>query len=391
MNPELRFKDQDGKDFPDWEEKKLSDVYKRIRNAFVGTATPYYVDYGHFYLESNNVKDGKINRNSEIFINDFFYEKQKEKWLHTGDIVMVQSGHVGHTAVIPNELDNTAAHALIMITNPYEEINPYYINYYFQTNDAKRKIDNITKGNTIKHILASDVKKFNMDFCNVEEQEKVAKLLGDIDKKIESQAILVEKLKNTKDAMLVKMFPQGDSKVPEIRFDGFSGDWEEKKIGNILKICHGKDYKHLVDGNVPVYGTGGIMTYVNEYLCDWPCVCIGRKGTIDKPQYIDSPFWCVDTLFYSKPYENNSPLFQYYLFHNIKWNSYNAATGVPSLNGNVIEKITIKVPEYDEQEKIGDFFVNLDKEIEINQKKYEKLCDVKKALLHKMFPTKGDE
>ena len=94
----------------DWEQRKLEDIYGSIGNAYVGTATPYYVEQGHFYLESNNIKDGQINHNSEIFINDEFYEKQKDKWLHTGDMVMVQSGHVGHAAVIPEELDNTAAH-----------------------------------------------------------------------------------------------------------------------------------------------------------------------------------------------------------------------------------------------------------------------------------------
>ena len=141
----------------DWEQRKLGDIYGSIGNAFVGTATPYYAEQGHFYLESNNVKDGQINHNSEIFINDEFYEKQKDKWLHTGDMVMVQSGHVGHAAVIPEELDNTAAHALIMFRIPKEKIEPYFLNYEYQTNKAKKKIENITTGNTIKHILASDM------------------------------------------------------------------------------------------------------------------------------------------------------------------------------------------------------------------------------------------
>ena len=111
----------------DWEQRKLSDIYKDIGNAFVGTATPYYVEEGHFYLESNNIKDGLINHNTEVFINDVFYENQKDKWLHTGDMVMVQSGHVGHAAVIPKELDCSAAHALIMFRNPKVEIEPYFI------------------------------------------------------------------------------------------------------------------------------------------------------------------------------------------------------------------------------------------------------------------------
>ena len=146
-----------------WEQRKLGEIYGLIGNAFVGTATPYYVEQGHFYLESNNVKDGQINYNSEIFINDEFYEKQKDKWLHIGDMVMVQSGHVGHAAVIPEELDNTAAHALIMFRNPKEEIEPYFLNYEYQTDKAKKKIENITTGNTIKHILASDMQEFVVD------------------------------------------------------------------------------------------------------------------------------------------------------------------------------------------------------------------------------------
>lgn len=164
-----------------WEQRKLGDIYGSIGNAFVGTATPYYAEQGHFYLESNNVKDGQINHNSEIFINDEFYEKQKDKWLHTGDMVMVQSGHVGHAAVIPEELDNTAAHALIMFRNPKEKIEPYFLNYEYQTDKAKKKIENITTGNTIKHILASDMQEFVVDVPKYEEQKVIAGYFCNID------------------------------------------------------------------------------------------------------------------------------------------------------------------------------------------------------------------
>ena len=164
-----------------WEQRKLSDIYASIGNAFVGTATPYYVESGHFYLESNNIKDGQINHNSEIFINDEFYEKQKDKWLHTGDMVMVQSGHVGHAAVIPEELDNSAAHALIMFRHPKEKIEPYFLNYQYQTNKSKKKIEEITTGNTIKHILASDMQEFVVDITNYDEQKKIGSYFQKLD------------------------------------------------------------------------------------------------------------------------------------------------------------------------------------------------------------------
>ena len=164
-----------------WEQRKLSDIYKDIGNAFVGTATPYYVDEGHFYLESNNIKDGQINHNTEVFINDEFYERQKDKWLHTGDMVMVQSGHVGHAAVIPEELDCSAAHALIMFRNLKVEIEPYFLNYQYQTTKSKKKIENITTGNTIKHILASEMQEFVVDVATYGEQEKIAGFFRNLD------------------------------------------------------------------------------------------------------------------------------------------------------------------------------------------------------------------
>ena len=206
---------RDGKNVPEirfsgfteaWEQRKLSEIYQNIGNAFVGTATPYYVEHGHFYLESNNIKDGQINHNSEIFINDEFYERQKDKWLHTGDMVMVQSGHVGHTAVIPEELDNSAAHALIMFRNPKVEIDPYFLNYQYQTNKSKKKIENITTGNTIKHILASDMQEFTVDTPKIEEQQHIARYFLELDHLITLHQREVEKLQNIKKSCLEKMF-----------------------------------------------------------------------------------------------------------------------------------------------------------------------------------------
>ncbi len=164
-----------------WEQRKLGSIFRTIGNAFVGTATPYYVEDGHFYLESNNIKDGQINRNVEVFINDEFYEKQKDKWLRAGDLVMVQSGHVGHSAVIPEELDKTAAHALIMFKNQVGKNDPYFLSFQFQTTKAKMKIENITTGNTVKHILASDMQEFAVDVPSFDEQASIARLFLQLD------------------------------------------------------------------------------------------------------------------------------------------------------------------------------------------------------------------
>ena len=175
----------------------------------------------------------------------------------------------------------------------------------------------------------------------------------------------------------------------EVRFKADDGSehpgWEEILIGDILKICHGKDYKHLSKGNIPVLGTGGVIAFVNKYLCDWECVLIGRKGTIDKPQYMNMPFWSVDTLFYSKPEKNQCVKFQYYLFETINWKVYDESTGVPSLSASTIEKISTLIPCLEEQQKIADCLSAYDEAVQIKKDKLEIWKEIKKGLLQQMF------
>ena len=139
-------------------------------------------------------------------INDEFYEKQKDKWLHTGDVVMVQSGHVGHAAVIPEELDNTAAHALIMFRNPKTNTEPYFMNYQYQTDKSKKKIENITTGNTIKHILASDMQNFVVDVPKYEEQKAIGDYFSTLDRLITLHQRKYNSYKKEKLALLQQVF-----------------------------------------------------------------------------------------------------------------------------------------------------------------------------------------
>lgn len=123
-------------------------------------------------------------------------------------------------------------------------------------------------------------------------------------------------------------------------------DWGVKTLGEVLKIRHGKSQKEVADANgeYPILASGGQIGKAKRYLYNKPSVLIGRKGTIDVPQFMDEPFWTVDTLFYSEILEDNEPKFLYYRFLLIDWYSYNEASGVPSLNAKTIEQIQIPLP-----------------------------------------------
>ena len=179
-------------------------------------------------------------------------------------------------------------------------------------------------------------------------------------------------------------------KAPIIRIKGFNDDWERRKLGELVNVCSGRDYKHLSEGTIPVYGTGGYMLSVNEALSyDEDAIGIGRKGTIDKPYILRAPFWTVDTLFYAIPREEVDLNFAFDIFQNIDWKKKDESTGVPSLSKTAINDIDVLAPIYDEQQVIGQFFSRIDNLITLHQREIDRIVCLRKAMVEKMFPQNG--
>ena len=390
--PTIRFKGYTD----DWEQRKLGDIYGSIGNAFVGTATPYYAEQGHFYLESNNVKDGQINHNSEIFINDEFYEKQKDKWLHTGDMVMVQSGHVGHAAVIPEELDNTAAHALIMFRNPKEEIEPYFLNYEYQTDKTKRKIENITTGNTIKHILASDMQEFIVDVPKYEEQKEIAGYFCSLD-----YLITLHQCKYNGDQR-IDLFAWELRKVTEL-LKNSSSAMKIGPFGSALK----KEY--FVEEGIKVYAQENAFTgdfsmgdyYITEdkykelKSCElYPGdLVISMMGTIGAcaifPKNAEKGIMNSHLL---RLQFNNEVIPEYimYLLRDsvlIRKQIDRLSVGsiMSGLSSSVVKKLVFPISKLAEQKRIVEYLDSIDHLITLHQHKCEELKNIKKFMLQNMF------
>ena len=207
FSQQLRFKSADGTDFPAWEEKKLITEFPFIRNGFVGVVTDFFTTEidGIKYIEGTNIHDGKISSSINLFVTKEFHNTHKNSQLKENDILMVQSGHVGETAVVPKELENSNCHALIIMSNG-GNCSSKYVNYYFQSNKGKKQLSILTTGSTIKHILASDMQKFICPFPCREEQQKIADCLSSIDSLIQTQQKVVTTWQQRKKALLQQMF-----------------------------------------------------------------------------------------------------------------------------------------------------------------------------------------
>ena len=167
-------------------------------------------------------------------------------------------------------------------------------------------------------------------------------------------------------------------------------DWEVKDIGETLTIKHGKDQKQVesAHGQYPIFGTGGQMGWANDFLYDKPSVLIGRKGSINKPRYINVPFWTVDTLFYSQVHNGYNEKFMFYKFCLIDWTTYNEASGVPSLNARTISNVKISVPKKQEQAAIATILSDMDAEIQALQQRLEKTRDIKQGMMQQLLTGK---
>lgn len=141
-------------------------------------------------------------------------------------------------------------------------------------------------------------------------------------------------------------------------------------LGQLAKIKYGKSKKKVAseDGNIPIYGTGGLMGYANAYLYDKPSVLIGRKGTINKVRYIEEPFWTVDTLFYTEINESLVyPRYFYYMLSQIDLLQYNEGTTIPSLRADTLNRLEFQVPTLEEQEKIVSLMYPVEEKIKNNR------------------------
>ena len=327
---------------------------------------------------------------------------------------MVQSGHVGHAAVIPEELDNTAAHALIMFRNPKEEIEPYFLNYEYQTDKAKKQIENITTGNTIKHILASDMQEFVVDIPKYEEQKVIASYFCNLDNLITLHQRKCEQTKKLKKYMLQKMFPRNGAKVPEIRFDGFTYDWEQRKLNEVAeKICVGFvgtcEKFYTDESGIPMYRTGNLnglslnrddLKYVtNEFhqhnqksQLKAGDILIARHGDSGKAvNYENSEEAnCLNIVIIRPDFKKcnykfltnciNSPECQKHI------KSLSAGSTQAVINTSEIEKLGVVIPaNIDEQNRIARYFSTLDNLITLHQRKCDELKKMKKYMLQNMF------
>ena len=190
-----------------WVKSSLTIFFNQIRNGFVGTASPYYVNQGVSYLQGKNIKKGRIDSSGDLVkISESFHNLQKKSQLQSNDILMVQSGHVGECAVVGDDFSGSNCHALIILS-PREKVDSRFFVYYFYSQIGLSTISRITTGNTIKHILASDLQVMEVMAPTFDEQRYIADCLSALDDQIVAQSQKIDLLRLQKQGLVQQLFP----------------------------------------------------------------------------------------------------------------------------------------------------------------------------------------
>ena len=297
-----------------------------------------------------------------------------------GEAILTAGDGVGVGKVFHYTKGKIGVHQRVYILSGFKDFVGHFLFYYFSTK-FRQRVSKLSAKNSVDSVRYDMIAKMPLIYPERHEQTNISGFLSLLDERISTQSKIIGDLSSLMNGETARLLSQTARLKRKTALDG----WELKKIKDVLTIGSGKDYRHLKSGSIPVLGSGGLMTYVDSFLYEGETVCIGRKGTINKPIFHEGKLWTVDTLFYTYLFKHTFPKYIYYVFKTINWKEYSEASGVPSLSKSTIENIKIPIPSLEEQNAITNYLTAIERKIELEQKLLSEYKRQKIYLLRNLF------
>jgi len=328
-------------------------------------------------------KIGTFGKNPKLFIAQKIFETYKERFPYPlkGDLLFSVIGSIGRVVEYKGENEYFQDSNIVWLQHNGAIVNAFLKQFYSIVEWSG------LEGSTIKHLYNRNILDTKIKLPSQKEQTKIGNYFQQLDILITQHQKKHDKLLTIKKALLEKMFPKQGQAEPEIRFKGFSGEWEEKKVINIAPLQRGFDLpkNKMKKGHYPVVMSNGINGFHYEYKVQGPGVVTGRSGTIGNIHYIVSNYWPHNTALWVTNFNGNEPLYIYYMYLKLDLNRFSTGSGVPTLNRNDVHDKVVRIPKVKEQTQIGMLFNKLDTLITRHQAQLKKLNNIKQACLAKMF------
>jgi len=322
-------------------------------------------------------------------VNEINYHKFQ---LKKDDLIIARTGEtVGVNRLIKENLKAVFNNGLIRIRVDENKLNPLFLYYSFQSSIFRNHINSIARGtSTQPNMRIEALLDYNIEIPDHKTQQRIASILSSLDEAIELNQQINKTLEEMAKAIFKEWFvyfnyPNATSIFQETEIGKIPYGWEVGKLNEVLEIKYGKDHKHLESGEIPVYGSGGIMRYADKALYKFESILIPRKGTLSNLFYINKPFWSVDTMFYTKFKLANSGKYLFHLLQSLNLATLNVGSAVPSLTTEVLNNILIAIPTKEVLLKFEEVVSSLFEQIEQNIVENQSLINLRDNLLPKLM------
>lgn len=333
-----------------------------------------------YLLSCKNIKNGKINiGKSERRINsDQLKLLKKRTRLGKNDVLLTTVGTIGEMSIVEDDASYYDFQRSVGIIKPNPElVDPVFL-YYALKNELPQ-IFSLVKGAVQQCLFLGDIKTIQIDLPDLSTQNRIVSVLRLIDKKIRNNERINENLEQQAQAIYADMF-----------ITNADPTWTKGRLSDLITVKYGKDHKKLEDGSYPVYGSGGIMRYVERPLYDKESVLIPRKGTLNNVLYVNEPFWSVDTMFFT---EMKLPNVAKYVYHFVKSKdlaSLNAGSAVPSMTTDILNAMELLIPDADSLSKFESIVAPMFLTMQQNTQESSKLAEARDALLPRLMSGELD-
>lgn len=375
----------------------LNNLVQRVKVGFVGSIEKYYCnkEHGKLLLRTSNLSGAGIDFNDVKYITEDFYKRNQKSQLKKYDLLIARHGDNGKADIY--EADEPAQALNVVIVEPdFSKISPYLLRYFFELPYVHKQIKGDVGGSVQGVINTKQISDLIIPINHSLNYSKIENTLRILEQKIDNNNKTICELEKMAKTIYDYWFLQFEFPNEEGKPYKTSGgkmvwneelkreipeEWKSGCLEEMIEICNGKDHQNLEVGEIPVYGSGGILRYVNKNLYYGESVLIPRKGTLNNVIYVDEPFWTVDTMFYTKMKKKDSALFVYYTVKLFDFEKLNTGTGVPSMTSSIIYSLKTIIPDENILEAFNSKVCPLYKQIQHNKKENQELTSLRDFLL----------
>ena len=358
----------------EWKKCKLGDICL-INTALYSTSDNYsFINY----LDTGSITQNKIEKIQKINLSiEKLPSRAKRRVKYNSIIYSTVRPNQRHYGIIKNHPENfIVSTGFAVIDVDTEKANPDFIYYILIQDEIINSLQAVAEQSvsTYPSIKPSDIEKLDIFLPPLPVQKKIAGILKSLDDKIELNRQISKNLEEQAQAIYKNTF-----------ITNTQSSWKRGYLSDLIDVKYGKDHKKFSDGIYPVYGSGGIMRYIEKPLYSKESVLIPRKGTLNNVIYVNEPFWSVDTMFYTEMKRTHIAKFIFHFLKNKDLASLNAGSAVPSMTTNILNAMELPIPD-DSTFLIFDNLVTpLYTKIQANEKQSLHLAQIRDTILPKLM------